>query len=90
MVEREGAEWRESISNAWNAFFGREDIFTEEADKEIGEFALSGISSASSRYLELLEKERKMMAGTYLDLWALNEVFLSSILHYRSKVCIPC
>lgn len=29
----------------WNVRAGREDAFTEEADKEIGKFALAEISS---------------------------------------------
>lgn len=57
---------------------GREDIFTVEADKETGEFALAETSSASSRCLDSLEKERKTIVGTYLSLCALNEIVFNN------------
>lgn len=76
MLAREGGERGEHQQCCgWNAS-GREDIFTAEADKEIGKFAWAETSSASSRYLDSLEEERKTIAGTYLGLCALNEFFL--------------
>lgn len=75
MLAREGGERGEHQQCCgWKAS-GREDIFTAEADKEIGKFALAETSSASSRYLESLEEERKTIAGAYLGLCALNEFF---------------
>lgn len=64
--------WGAGISNArgGNAQSGREDRFTEEADKETGESVFAEMLSVSYRSLKLLEREIKMTVGTYFSLCA--------------------